>query len=427
MRKTRYHGRRSRKHTNSMSIFGIIGGLVGIGAIIFIMCLIVIGDNKSACEKINLNGTIIGCSVDKKYAYDGIAIVSGNTKNSPVPMLSNLAKKYIVNSLAKNGEDMNIKIFSASSAHEKISNSIKKDGVNSDTIEDMTKAINLSIDDITESIQSKPISNGAEYLETIIKASKSLRSDSDDGDKLLIIVIGSGLSDGGLLDFTSGDPLKNNVGDLYAKIKESKELREGQLDGVTLLWSGLGEVSSPQNSLSELERQVLEQLYVMVLEDLGANVLDYDEIDPSSESIETTFTVKTVNTSARECLWCEAKEFTSDDLKFGPDSIAITDQQTALSKLMPLVNEMKANEKEKVTITGYAARAGHCGAYGGSSIPLGRANTVKQLLIAYGVESERIITKDGGHGKYDECVNGYFSEEIAKKNRIIEFKAFIEG
>ena len=98
MRKTRYRGRKSsRSHINPASVFGIIGGVLGIGAIALVLCLVVISDNKSACEKINLGGNIIGCTTDKRYSFNNIAIVSGNTKNSPIPSLSRAAKKYITN------------------------------------------------------------------------------------------------------------------------------------------------------------------------------------------------------------------------------------------------------------------------------------------------------------------------------------------
>lgn len=428
MRKTRYRGRkRSRSHINPASVFGIIGGVLGIGAIALVLCLVVISDNKSACEKINLGGNIIGCTTDKRYSFNNIAIVSGNTKNSPIPSLSRAAKKYITNSFVSNKGDLYLSVFSASSAHNKISVSIDSRKQESDTIEETADAINDSYSKIEEAIQSEPIADGAEYLETIIKASKAIKSNSNDGDKSLIVVIGSGLSDGGLLNFTKGKPLQNDVGTLFSKIKDSKELREGQLDGITILWSGIGEVVLPQNVLGTQEKEVLEELYVMILEDLGATVLDYDEIEPSNESVKTNHNVNTVETSGVECLWCDAKVFNGDELKFGPDSIEISDLQGALEKLNPLIEEMKKNSKEKVTITGYASRANHCGPFGGSNIPSGRANTIKQLLVSYGINEDRITVVNGGHGGYNECENGSFSEEIAKKNRRIEFKAYLEG
>lgn len=429
MRKTRYRGRRSsrRSHINPASIFGIIGGVLGIGVIAFVLCAVVISDNITACNEINLGGNIIGCTTDKKYSFDNIAIVSGNTKNTPSPSLSKVAKKYITNSFVSSKGGFYFSIFSASSAHNKINNSINMEKRESDTIEETANTINENYSKIEEAIQSEPIADGAEYLETIIKASKAIRGNSNDGDKSLIIVIGSGLSDGGLLDFTKGESLQSDAGTLFSKIKKSKELREGQLDGITILWSGIGEVVSPQNALNAQEKQVLEELYVMVLEDLGATVLDYDEIEPSNESIKTDHNVNTVKTNGVKCLWCDAKVFNSDELKFNPDSIEISDLQEALAKLNPLIEEMKKNSNEKVVITGYAARANHCGAFGGSDIPLGRANTIKQLLISRGIGEDRIEAVNGGHGGYNECENGSFSEEIAKKNRRIEFKAYLEG
>lgn len=425
----RYSGRRKRTRggrVNIPLILGLICGFVGICGLAIILGSIVIGDNASICEKINLGGNLIGCQIDDEYSYDKIAIVTGNTKNTPIPELSKTASKYLTNSIVKNRDKLTIDIYSASSLHNRIRYTYNGIGKDEDTVEKLVEVVDTTRADIEEAIRTEPGANGAEYIETILRSAKALKGNAEKEDKLLMIVYGSGLSDGGLLDFTAGDPLHTNISEIISALNKSKELSEDRLSGITILWTSIGEVANPQSQLTESERQNLEEIYRTVLEEMGAKVLSFDIIDSADESIKTEYIVKPTGTKGVPCVWCEGKELLNDDLGFEANQWSISNEAVALEKLAPLISELKANSNEIVTITGYAARNGHCGEFGGSDIPQKRADYVKELLTRNGIAANRIITKNGGHGtRANECESGHWDDSLAQLNRYIEFKASI--
>jgi len=425
----RYSGRRKRTRggrVNIPLILGLICGFVGICGLAIILGSIVIGDNASICEKINLGGNLIGCQIDDKYSYDKIAIVTGNTKNTPIPELSKTASKYLTNSIVKNRDKLTIDIYSASSLHNKIRYTYNGIGREEDTVEKLVEVVNTTRSEIDNAIKAEPSANGAEYIETILRSAKALKGNAEKEDKLLMIVYGSGLSDGGLLNFAAGDPLHSDISEIITALSKSKELSEDRLSGITILWTNIGEVVNPQSQLTESERHNLEEIYRTVLEEMGAKVLDFDIVDSEDNSIKTNYTIKLINTKGVPCVWCEGKELLNDDLGFGANQWRISNETMALEKLAPLIAELKSNSNEIVTITGYAARDGHCGEFGKSDIPQKRADYIKELLMRNGIASERIITRNGGHGtRANECESGSYNETLAQRNRYIEFKASI--
>lgn len=422
-RRKTYHKRR----VNKQALFLTIGGVAAFSVLVAALCGIVISDNDKECRAIELSGNLIGCSTNDKYTYDNLYFIIGNTANSPAPELSETVEKYIVNSIAKKAsksDTPDIKIYSASSAQNKIPYKVDIKEGDDGSIGSLVKYINVQMDSFKNAIKTPPIANGAQYLEAITHLARTINSKKDDGEKSIMIVIGSGLSDGGLLNFAEGDILhSNDLDSVLTKLTNSEDVVDDILEDVTILWSSIGEVASPQNMLSDLEVERLRQIYTTMLENMGADLLAFDDYKNENPSIDTNYKVKEITTKTPSCLWCEARVLTNDDLGFGPDSSDFRDRNLAIKKISSLAEEMINNPDETVTITGYEARA-NC-SYEKTSLPKQRADAIKKILVGMGVSENRIVTVNGGKGEHNDCVNGRFIESEGAKNRVVKFKATI--
>lgn len=422
-RRKTYH----KKRVNKQALFLTLGGVLSFIVLVVFLCGIVIGDNAKECGAIKLGGNILGCSTAEKYTFDSLYFVIGNTSNSPSPEISETVEKYLVNSIvdkASKSDVPDIKLYSASSAQNKIPYKIDVNKSDDDSIEGLVEYVNEQLDQFREAIIVPPIADGAQYLETISRVAKTMNSKKDEGEKSILIVIGSGLSDGGLLNFTQGDILhSNNLDEVLVKLANSEDVVDGVLDDTTILWSSLGEVAYPQSRLSDLEVEKLQQIYSTVLEEMGADLLDYDDYINENSSVTSDYKVNNTTTKMSECLWCHARVLTNDDLGFNPDSSSFKNRDMAISKIASLAEEMKKNSSEVVTITGYEARA-NC-SNNVSSLPKQRAEAIKRMLIEMGISEDRITTVNGGKGGNNDCVNGRFIESEGAKNRVVKFEATI--
>jgi len=402
-------------------ISGISAAVLALAA--FLLQLIYFG-NKPVCEQMYVGVGLLGCQARESYVYDKIAIVVGNTQNSPKPTLDEEEKLFIANSSYKH--KVQISLYSASSERSSIS-------FDNPTIRDDEEQKKLSasilkrIDAIEEAIQKEPKGNGAQYLDTIIEAQKKIASKKS--QKLLIIVIGSGLSDGGILDFTQGDLLHRDPDAAIEERTKSGDIIYGRLSDTDVYWSGIGAVTSPQAKLTEQESNNLKSLYENALTEMGAEIIDLSEgVEKNDGSVETTFTVTPIPTEGYECVWCVTKTFDSDTIGFSEHSSDINDRNAVKNQLQGLIDEMKRNSAETVNITGFVSLIKHDCSISldrniDHSLALNRAEAIKRFLIEEGISGDRIIANDGGHGPENECAGGRFNEDVAKKNMIITIKA----
>ena len=89
------------------------------------------------------------------------------------------------------------------------------------------------------------------------------------------------------------------------------------------------------------------------------------------------------------------------------DKNSLLPKESSTSAIGMLVNYMKQNPEATVTLVGYTDKSG--GVEYNQKLSLQRAETVKQLMVEVGVDSDRITTQGGGIEEED---NSYLSRRV---------------
>lgn len=330
-----------------------------------------------------------------KYGYDKVAIVVGNTQNSPVPKIDNKSKEIIADAFFMadpNSDVLDLAIVSASgdgSSMIDLGGDVQAPARNM-TATKGTLARNFDI--IEEKMKTSPSGDGVDYFNAIQKAASVIRG----GTKPAIIVVGSGYSDGGKLNFAS-DKLLEKYSDARKVGKASEYISSlfaqdsryfgNELEKIDVHWVNLGQVVSPQAPLDDY-KMIQENIYRDAFNYLGVNKFEVGAGELLPGSVDTDRTVKTITPEKVEI---KGKTFNIDEKvgKFHADRATLVDERSVKDYLKNnIVNNYKG---EEFAITGYVAICGD------GSLSSDRANTIRNLLVSLGISKDKIKT-DGKPG-----------------------------
>lgn len=412
--------RGGRRHRSSMSNCLKIGGTIAaIVAIVGALFITGAATTNSQCRAAGFKGSagIDSCRVDEKYTYDKIALVVGNTANSPIPKLSNELTKYLKNSLLNNPE-IKITIFSATPSRNKLhfdAVSINDDG--------NTKSLLSNIDEqilhIADAIQTEPEENGAEYFETIRRAAGSLQ---ERGSKSIILVIGSGLSDSGPLNYAKGSLMSKTSNEIIAALRKAKAIDDENEYNSDLVWYGIGEVSKPQSVIPDNAISTIKSHYSDILGELGIEVSFDNSTSDSNESIKTKYIVKTTPIKENSAIFDKAFDDASK-LGFNEGSAIFrqgADKAWSELKSSGLIAMLTSNPSLTVYINGYVAV--ECNKAADIALAQKRSDAVKKLLHDYGITNE-IVAKGVGQTEISKqngiCIGKSSAGELQKQRVVI--------
>ncbi len=404
--------------------------LIGIGAVLVIasavfgMTYINVNSAIAKCEaahyaKPSFGLTVDSCPADEDYASDSLALVVGNTANSPVPTLTEEADKYVRNSLAKTDGDLNLYVYSATPSGQRIKLNdlkVKKSGNVGSFIKNSTK----TIDEVGAAIKKPADEKGADYFNNIVAAGRAVTT-SPSKKSPLVIAIGSGLSDTQPLNFANGDLLHADPADVLAKLKQGGTITSGDLEGVKIVWSGLGVTTTPQQPLDATEKRNLRNIYAQIFRYMGAELVTDDTV-VASDSVKTDKPVQTaeVNGIAGGVVVYKLGE---NSIGFKPDTATIQDEAKANQSLDGIIANYQKCRGAKLTIEGYSARPSGV-AEATNALSKNRAEAVKKLLVARGVSAASIAAEGRGSSDFDGRVpeagaDGKWSSEKAQANRVV--------
>lgn len=413
---SKFKGFKAKKTNTGLKL--VLGAIAAVLTLIIGLGSVVVMDNNKICSEIGLSGFVFDACYGKSgQSFDKVAIVVGNTANTPEPTIRKEIQGYIAASLIK--EESSIEVYSVTPDKKKffIKNNIDTDG----NLEDRVHAVREMLDDISKKIATEPTVSGAQYLETIIRAARNMALTGK--EKGVVIVIGSGLSDGGILNFADNDLFGNNsetpmtIEELMSNInpEDNPSLPTNLLKNTTVVWSGLGEVALPQVELEPRENERLQEIYKAVFSrnGLGADKFILKNGADNTESIKTNKTVKVVD------VWP-----TTVDLRinFKESSAAIEDKEEVEEALEGLVKRMMSGKIEKVTIEGYVGLA-NCNSNADTSLSQRRAEAVKKLITKRGISGNRVEAIGRGKGPENECIKGVYNPPVAARNKFVRVTA----
>lgn len=404
--------------------------LIGVGAVLLIvgvvfgMTYINVNSAIAKCEaahyaKPEFGLSVGSCPADEDYASDSVALVVGNTANSPAPTLTEEADKYLRNSLAKTGGDLTLNIYSATPSGQRIKLSdlkVKKSGNVGSFIKNSTKIL----DEVNGAIKKPADEKGADYFNNVVAAGRSVTT-SPSIKNPLVLVIGSGLSDTQPLNFANGDLLHADPIEVLDELKQSGTVAAGELEGVKIVWSGLGVTTTPQQPLDATEKRNLRNIYTQIFRYMGADFVTDDTV-VASDSIRTDKTVIPVEVNGITG-GVMVYKLGENSIGFKPGTATIQDDTTANTALDGVVSNYQKCRGAKLTIEGYTARPSGV-ADETDTLSKSRAEAVKKLLVARGVSADAIIAQGRGSSDFDGRVQetdteGKWNSEKAQANRVV--------
>lgn len=336
---------------------------------------------------------------------DEIAIVLGNTQNTPKPKISeDIANTIEETMLQHKGDDVDdlansIKIISAAKVPEVInldSSELKLQEIGKNSARAKQSA-EFNRNAINQKIESLfPTDNGANYLEAILEAKNNVQEGST------IIVIGSGLSDEGDLNFSKTNILNNEQSRKNAIKKIEDKYGSDYLDGYTLEFHGLGDSVLPQEKLSSIQKDIVRDIYEDVTRSLGG-ISDIHTKTLVGDAVETTYIVGTTDTQCGDI----SLIFNDENLKFVSNQAQFIDVQAANESLMSIkaLWDEYGDIIETIDVEGFIARYP-----GPDTLSQPRSDLVKAALVNLGIPIEKINAVGKGYGPNQED----------SKNRIVK-------
>lgn len=219
---------------------------------------------------------------------DAVVLVAGATQNVPAPRLDGRVGDLIGWALST---DVPVEVVLVSAAPEPLDTDdlalLELGGTTSGN----ARVVERNLERIEERLSYGPSNDGADYLEALVTAYDV--AISRDAVAPTLVVVGSGLSDTGAMDLTAPGMLGADGAEVTDQLLGSGAIRADRLEGATVVLSGFGWTTPPQDPLRDDLRLVVASQYAAVAEGMGAVAL----IDPAprtGHSVPTPHTVRPV-------------------------------------------------------------------------------------------------------------------------------------
>lgn len=252
-----------------------------------------------------------------------------------------------------------------------------------------------------------------DYLEALRLAVRTLSS-LEGYDTKQIIVLGTGLSTTGVLDFNNN--LISAEPDVIVELlKEKSEIPN--FAGMSIYWQQLADVAAPQKELTAAQRIKLQAIYGGIVE-AGGGAFIYNEIiaNPvaTSAQLPSVTPVDLPDDTPIDFDPASLEDSTTDENAF-EEPVILTENQIAFvgdkstylypelaeETLKPIADYLNAHSEVSILLAG--TTAGDSDSDYTMSLSLERAIAVKNTLVSFGVNADRILavglgsTKDPWH------------------------------
>lgn len=275
--------------------------------------------------------------------------------------------------------------------------------------------------------QVKSLSATTEEIDYLEALSLAYREAASMEGATKIIVCGSGLQTCGFVQFQRG-LLEAEPEDVVAYYKSELP----NLNGANVEWLYCGDTIAPQEELRASQVSNLRSIWKGLIEASGGNVTFLDENPETYEPTTQRPSVSCVNVPSLEPMAVESGQTQTsislpNDEVFGflPDTAELKDPQAAAEGVRSLVAEYPDIRDANVVVTGHTASLPTSKEEDLYRLGMGRAETMKEILVAEGISSSRIICEsrgsldnmDASDKPNDLDENGRQIPELAQANR----------
>jgi OmpA-OmpF porin, OOP family len=328
---------------------------------------------------------------------DELAIVLGNTQNTPTPKISQDVSDIVESVMLRHsGESVDemvdsIKLVSAVK-HPEVMDldaselKLREIGNNNSNAK---RSAEINIESIATKINAlKPTDNGANYLEAILEARNNVKEGST------IIVIGSGLSDTGDLNFSQGNMLIDEQERKQNTLNIKKKYGHDYLENYNIVFYGLGDTALPQEDLSNKQKETVRAIYKDVVRGLGGE-MTISTKTLTGNAVETNYVVGTTDTGCGDI----GLVFDDESLKFVSNRAVFADSSVAKGSLTSIKNlwDKYSATIQTVQVDGYIAHYA-----GPDNLSQQRAELVKNALVGLGVPGTKINASGRGFGPHQQ-------------------------
>lgn len=256
---------------------------------------------------------------------------------------------------------------------------------------------------LTREINAAPRDDGQDAYAALHHAAGQLESIG--ADRRTLIIRTSGLNDRGQLDYTVPGALGADVADTLRYLGSPGPLP--RFPGVRVIASGLGFTAAPQTVLPAAARESVAATYHAILTASTEDVM-MDKAPTTGDAIDTlgrTVTPVEVRTQARPAT-CTTQEIVYDQtsaLRFVSDSTEFLNHHAAAAELDKVITWLREDPDRTVAILGTTARWGT--REGQERMGRGRAQTVRDLLVAGGVRPEQVVSVTSNGSWFPDYIN----------------------
>jgi outer membrane protein OmpA-like peptidoglycan-associated protein len=279
---------------------------------------------------------------------------------------------------------------------------------------DEQKVLETQIETALQGVRSK--TPEANPLQALALASAAVKSAGETGT---VVLADSGLQTIGALNYTEEGMLLADPEELADAVAAAGQLPD--LSGITVALTGIGDTAAPQQPLDTATRTRLQEQWRALMTRAGAACV---YVDPMPNGL----TAPTGVPDVAEVTPPPAPEYDlstpiplrGDVLAYQDNSPQLVDPEAARAALAPLVTALQGTQGS-IKLTGTTASGGT--EEGRLQLSAQRAETAKQLLVAMGVDAQRITTTGVGTNfpgfREDTDDSGRQIPEVAALNRSV--------
>lgn len=307
-------------------------------------------------------------------------------------------------------------------------------GYNSTMMERVEEGIRA---DLTERLESyEPASPECDMAAATELAVRTLRANAVEGRENKLIFYCGGKSTTGIINMVETPVYKMDIESSVSTVAQQMNV---DMSDIEVIWYCCGDyINSSQDKLSDDEKKKLQAFYQQLFEKLGAKVTFMQDI-PSSESYEFSSTpvsameVEETTSGLQELTVLDSEILKEADVsvlsdpvvipesqvKYKPDSAEFLDSAAAEAAIQPVADFLTAHPDVKILL--YGTCAGDTDSEKTLQLGKDRANSIKSVLCAAGIDESRItaVTVKTDDDPYHEFGLGTGSEASVNRKTVM--------